>query len=105
MLATSGPRRSQYHPDVPTFVEQGIKQISVQEWFGFFMPPKTPLEIVTRAANGIRVALRTQGVMDSFNLMGLEAAASTPAELAARLTADHDFWLPIVKATGFTAEN
>jgi tripartite-type tricarboxylate transporter receptor subunit TctC len=37
--------------------------------------------------------------------MGMEAAASTPAELAARLKSDFDFWLPIVKATGFTADN
>ena len=105
MLATSGPRRSQYHPEVPTFAEQGLKQIQVQEWFGFFMPPRTPAEIVGRAANGIRAALRAQGVIDSFNLMGLEAAASTPSELAARLKSDFDFWLPIVKATGFTADS
>jgi tripartite-type tricarboxylate transporter receptor subunit TctC len=105
MLATSGPRRSQYHPDVPTFVEQGLKQIMVQEWFGFFMPPKTPAEIVTRAANGIRSALRAQTAIDSFNLMGMEAASSTPAELATRLKSDFDFWLPIVKSTGFTADN
>lgn len=105
MLGTSGPRRSQYHPDVPTFAEQGLKNIVVQEWFGFFMSPKTPAEIVGRAANGIRAALRNQMVIDAFNLMGMEAAASTPTELGARLKSDFDFWLPIVKATGFTAEN
>jgi tripartite-type tricarboxylate transporter receptor subunit TctC len=105
VLATSGPRRSPYHPEVATFAEQGLKQIVVQEWFGFFMPPKTSAETAGRAANGIRAALRTQSVIDSFNLMGMEAAASTPGELATRLKADHDFWLPIVKATGFTAEN
>jgi tripartite-type tricarboxylate transporter receptor subunit TctC len=105
MLGTSGPRRSQYHPDVPTFAEQGLKSIVVQEWFGFFMPAKTPAEIVGRAANGIRAALRNQGVIDAFNLMGMEAAASTPTELAARLKGDFDFWQPIVKATGFTAES
>ena len=90
---------------MPTFVEQGLKQIMVQEWFGFFMPPKTPAEIVTRAANGIRSALRAQTAIDSFNLMGMEAASSTPAELATRLKSDFDFWLPIVKSTGFTADN
>lgn len=105
MLATSGPRRSQYHPEVATFAEQGLKDIVVQEWFGFFMPARTPVEIITRAANGIRAALRAQSVIDSFNLMGMEAAASTSAELAARLKSDYDFWQPIVKATGFTAES
>lgn len=37
--------------------------------------------------------------------MGLQATSSTPAELAARLKADHDRWGPIVKAIGFTAES
>lgn len=105
MLATSGPQRSRFHPDVPTFAEQGLKNIVVQEWFGFFMPPKTPADIINRAVNGVRAALRTREVIDSFALMGMEAAPSSPAELAARLKSDYDFWLPIVKATGFTAEN
>lgn len=105
MLATSGPRRSPYHPEVPTFAEQGLRDIQVQEWFGFFMPAKTPADAVNRAVNGIRAAQRNQSVLDAFNLMGLEAAHSTPSELAARLKADHDFWGPIVRATGFTAEN
>ena len=105
VLATSGPTRSRFHPDVPTFAEQGLKDIVVQEWFGFFMPAKTPNELVQRASLAIRNALKAKEVIDSFNLMGLDAAGSTPAELAGRLKADYDFWLPIVKATGFTAES
>jgi tripartite-type tricarboxylate transporter receptor subunit TctC len=37
--------------------------------------------------------------------MGLEARASSPAELAALLKADTERWGPIVKAIGFTAES
>jgi tripartite-type tricarboxylate transporter receptor subunit TctC len=104
MLATSGPKRSRFHPDVATFTEQGLKSIVVEEWFGFFMAAKTPAEIVNRASAALSVALREKQVVDSFALMGMEAAPSSPAELAARLKSDHDFWLPIVKATGFTAD-
>ena len=43
-------------------------------------------------------------VIDAFALMGMEAAGSTPAELAARLKADTERWGPLVKAIGFTAE-
>jgi len=105
MLATSGPQRSKFHPDVATFAEQGLKDIVVQEWFGFFMPAKTPPDMVNRASVAIRNALKTKEVMDSFTLMGLDPAGSTPAELAARLRSDLAFWAPIVKSTGFTAEN
>jgi tripartite-type tricarboxylate transporter receptor subunit TctC len=105
MLATSGPQRSKFHPDVATFAEQGLKDIQVQEWFGFFMPAKTPADVLNRASVAIRNALKTKEVTDSFTLMGLDPAGSTPAELAGRLKADLAFWAPIVKATGFTAEN
>ena len=104
MLATSGARRSRFHPEVATFVEQGLKDIQVTEWFGFFMAGKTPADIISRASAALGVALRDRQVIDSFALMGLEAAPSTPAELTARLRGDHDFWQPIVKATGFTAD-
>ena len=105
VLATSGPQRSKFHPDVATFSEQGVKSVVVQEWFGFFMPGKTPPDIVRRASAAIAAAIKTREVIDSFNLMGLEPAASTPGELVARLKADYDFWAPVVKATGFTAES
>ena len=104
LLATTGPTRSRFHPDVATFAEQGMKEIVVTEWFGFFFPAKTSPETVQRANAAIRAALRSKEVTDAFNLMGLDAAASSPQELAARLKADTEFWGPIVKATGFTAE-
>ena len=104
MLATSGPKRSRFFPDVATFAEQGLKDIQVTEWFGFFMAAKTPADTINRASAALAVALRDKQVIDSFALMGMEAAPSTPAELAARLKSDYDFWLPIVKATGFTAD-
>lgn len=104
MLATSGPKRSRFHPDVPTFAEQGMKDIVVEEWFGFFMPAKTPADIINRASGALAVALRDKQVVDSFALMGMEAASSSSAQLVARLKSDFDFWQPIVKATGFTAD-
>ncbi len=38
LLATSGPIRSTFTPDVPTYKEQGFDELVVREWFGFFMP-------------------------------------------------------------------
>ena len=34
ILATLGPTRSQYVPDVPTFAAQGFPELTTDEWFG-----------------------------------------------------------------------
>src|SRR5690606_5832837 len=45
ILATTGAERSRFFPDVPTFKEQGFGSIVFKEWFGLFMPAKTPSDI------------------------------------------------------------
>lgn len=104
LLAISGPQRTRFNPEVPTFAEQGMKNIVAQEWFGFFMPPRTPADIVQRTASALAVAVRDKTTVDALAQLGLAAQASTPAELAGRLKADLDTWGPIVKSIGFTAD-
>ena len=38
VLATSGPKRSRFTPDVATYTEQGFGALEMLEWYGFFMP-------------------------------------------------------------------
>jgi tripartite-type tricarboxylate transporter receptor subunit TctC len=45
-LATSGPRRSTFLPDVPTFREAGYPALQSADWFGIFVPAGTPAECV-----------------------------------------------------------
>jgi tripartite-type tricarboxylate transporter receptor subunit TctC len=105
LLAASGAARSRFAPDVPTFVEQGFTDFVHSEWFGFFAPAKTPADVVARLSAAIGRALAAPEVIDSLATMGLEAKASTPAELGALLKADSERWAPIVKSIGFTAES
>lgn len=104
VLATSGPSRSRFLPEVPTYTEQGFPTVTAREWFGLFLPGKPGAEVLQRANKAMRQALATQPVVEGLATMGLEAASSTPQELAAMLRADHDRWGPIVKKIGFTAD-
>lgn len=104
LLATSGSARSRFAPDVPTYAEQGFKDLVMGEWYGFFMPAGTPAHIVNAAAQAIGNAVRSADVVESFAQLGVEAAANTPAELAAAVKAEHEGWGPIVKKVGFTPE-
>ena len=104
-LGTSGEKRSRFAPNVPTFAEQGYKDLVFSEWFGFFAPGGTGAPAVQRANMALRTALEQKDVIDGLAAMGLEAASSTPDQLAALLRASYDRWGPIVRKIGFTADS
>ena len=104
LLGATGAKRSQFAPQTATFAEQGMKDFVYSEWFGFYVPAKTPADIVNRLNVALRVALAAPETVNGLAVMGLEAQASSPAELAARLKADTERWAPLVKTIGFTAE-
>jgi len=104
ILGVSGAKRSRFAPDVPTFGEQGIKDMAHSEWFAFFLPAKASPELVARLSASMKTALAQKDVIDGLGTFGLEAMHSTPAELTDLLKKDTAKWGPIVKEVGFTAE-
>ena len=71
ILATSGPKRSMYVPDVPTFAEQGFPELTTEEWFGFYAPAATPKPVIAAANAAINAALKEKSVIDSLAIVGL----------------------------------
>jgi tripartite-type tricarboxylate transporter receptor subunit TctC len=104
ILGVSSAKRNRFAPDVPTYEEQGIKDMTHSEWFAFFLPAKTPADIVNKLNAAMKTALAHKDVIDGLNGFGLEAMSSSPAELADLLRRDTAKWAPIVKQVGFTAE-
>lgn len=104
LLATSGTSRSKFAPSIATYAEQGLKELTFNEWFGLYTVAKTPADIVQRMNAACREAIASKEVVDGLAAFGLDAQSSTPAELAAMLKVDTDRWGPLVKAIGFTAD-
>ncbi|UUZ78292.1 Bug family tripartite tricarboxylate transporter substrate binding protein [Polaromonas sp. P1(28)-13] len=104
ILGVSGAKRNRFAPDVPTLIEQGLKDMAFSEWFAFFLPAKTPQEVVARLNTSLKAALASKEIVEGLNGFGLEAMSSTPAELAALLKKDTAMWAPIVKSIGFSAD-
>src|ERR1700674_2775362 len=61
-LMTTGPQRSSLLPEVPTIREAGYPALEELDWFGIFLPAKTPVESVDRLNTAIRAALKTNEV-------------------------------------------
>ena len=105
VLATSGPDRSPYTPEVATYREQGQGELVIREWFGFFAPAGTP-EAVREALNAaLRAAMTQQDIRDFVTPLAGHIEASTVAEHARRLSADSDMGRRLVTALGFKADS
>ena len=104
ILATSGKQRSAFVPEVPTFIESGFPDLMVEEWFGFYVPAKTPSSIIAAANTAINAALKEKSVIDSLAIQGMLPVGGTAAQMAADQKVQFDYWGPIVKKIGFTAE-
>jgi tripartite-type tricarboxylate transporter receptor subunit TctC len=101
-LATTGATRSPELPDVPTIAEAGYPSLQYAEWFGFFVPAKTPGATVEKLSSALRAALQTKQVQAGLAAQSVDPGGLTPAEFARQIKVDYERWGPIVKASGFT---
>lgn len=103
LLGVCGARRSRFVPQVPTFVEQGLKDIVADGWYAFYLPGGAGPQAVQRANAALRAALDDAQVVSELARMGFDPAGSSAAELAALQQRDSARWSAIVKALGFAA--
>lgn len=101
-LATTGPRRSPFLVDVPTMAEAGYPELEDVTWYGFFVPAKTPADIVESLNDGIQEALRVEEVKAGLAKLSVEVDAISKADFARLIASESDRWKVIVQATGFT---
>lgn len=104
VLATSGPTRSAYLPDVPSFVEQGYPNLVVKEWFAFFAPGGTPKDTVASLSATLQEAIARPAVLAVFAQAGMTPASSSPPSLVARIAAEQRYWQPVLRAHGIRAD-
>ncbi len=103
-LAVAATQRSVFLPEVPTFAEQGYREILTQEWLGWFVPAKTPMETVRQLNTIVREGLSAPEMVAGLAARGLQPMHQSPEEFAAMFKADYERWGVIARASGFTAE-
>ena len=104
-LATTGAARSRFLPEAPTFVESGYRDLVVETWIGFFAPARTPADITARLARVIAEAATSDEVRQGMEKFAIEPYVLAPAAFAPVIRNDLEAWGPVVKASGFTADD
>jgi tripartite-type tricarboxylate transporter receptor subunit TctC len=104
-LAVTTRNRVAVVPDIPTIAESGVPGFDVFSWFGFFVPIRTPQDIVAKINADTNAALAYAPVKSRFEELGANPKGSTPAELAAFLRSEIDKWGPVIREARIRVEN
>ncbi len=99
-LAVSSARRSTALPEVPTTVEAGYPNSDYEFWLGFFLPAKTPPDIVERLYQEIRKAKEHPDVKAKLAASGGEPMDMTPAQFQDYIRQSVEMNRNLAKAAG-----
>jgi tripartite-type tricarboxylate transporter receptor subunit TctC len=103
-LGVSATKRLPALPDVPTVAEQGFPGYEANNSWCLFAPAGTPADIVRRLHAEVSRVVALPDVKERFLATGLDPVGSTPAELSARMKADHEKWSRLVQRIGLKVE-
>jgi tripartite-type tricarboxylate transporter receptor subunit TctC len=99
-LASTGPKRTAYLPNVPTVMESGIKNYDVASWNGLSVPAATPKAIIDTLNGAMKAVIPDPDIQSKANEMGMEMRWSTPQDMTARMKADIAKWGAVIEAAG-----
>lgn len=100
VLATTGLKRSEVLPDVPTVDESGVPGFEAGTWFGIYAPAKTPQAIVDKLNTETLAAIADPAIEKRLKGLGVDIIAKGPKELGDLTKSDLEKWGPIVQKAG-----
>lgn len=103
LLAVASDRKSPFFPDAPTYADLGIKNASLDIWFGLWAPKNVPAEIIDRLSREVRVALAGAELKKRYNALGAEPMAVENAEFRKLLAAEENTLSNLIKVRNITA--
>lgn len=103
-LAVGSTKRNPAAPNVATMQELGMKDLNVDMWYGFFVPTRTPANVVNRLNTEITAIMKLPDVQSVLTKGGMDASSSTPAELTTIVGQDYQRWGSVIKTNGIRAE-
>ena len=103
-LASTGPKRSELMPEVPTLKEAGI-DMDVVVWYGVLAPAATPRDIVDKLAALIARAAHDPDIRQRLLDQGAEPVGNSSDEFSKILRTEVATWAEVVKASGLKADS
>jgi tripartite-type tricarboxylate transporter receptor subunit TctC len=96
-LGVTSARRSAALPDVPTIAESGVPGFASTSWQGFFVPARTPRDVVDRIREETAQALQAPDLRDRLAALTYEPVGSTPEDFDAYFKSELARFAGVVK--------
>jgi tripartite-type tricarboxylate transporter receptor subunit TctC len=102
-LATTGAKRSELTPNIPTAAEAGVPGYEATIWLGVMAPAGTPKPVVDKLNAEIAKVIARPDVKDAWAKQGAVPMSMTPAEFETYLKGDIEKWAKVVATAGIKA--
>jgi tripartite-type tricarboxylate transporter receptor subunit TctC len=103
-LALMYQKRVKDFPDIPTTDELGYPSLTTVGWYGFFLPAKTPREIVEKLAKVFETALKDAEVIKNIENVGMLVEVLTMDEATKFFQYEEKKWREVAKKAKIAVE-
>ena len=104
IFAVAAPARWPFLPDVPTFAEQGVKDIDIVSFLGWYGPAGMNPDVVRKLNAALVTAIGQQSVKDNYAVGAYTAESSSPQDLTMFTRQAYDAWGALVKRAGIAKQ-
>jgi tripartite-type tricarboxylate transporter receptor subunit TctC len=104
VLAITSAQRFAKLPDVPTMNESGFKDFAFENWYGLFVPAKTPASQVQRLSQELQKTLKSPDVMAKLADLGSRDVSGTSDQASRFIAKEIPQWEAVVKRSGATVD-
>jgi tripartite-type tricarboxylate transporter receptor subunit TctC len=99
-IGVASAKRITEFGSIPTLEEQGLKGFEAYAWQGLVVPAKTPAPVVDALNKALVAAVASAPVQERFKMLGLEATAGSPRQMADYAKAEREKWSKVIRAAG-----
>jgi tripartite-type tricarboxylate transporter receptor subunit TctC len=96
-LATTGPSRTAWLPNVPTVKEAGVSDYEVTGWNALYAPKGTPAPVVETIGKALREVIANPDMRKRLLDLGVEPRTSSSAEMANIFERDRRKWAEVIQ--------
>jgi tripartite-type tricarboxylate transporter receptor subunit TctC len=96
-IGITGERRNPAMPNVPTFVEAGLKGIDAGSYWGSLAPAATPRDVINTLNGAMQRVLQMPEIRQRLIGLGYDPIGSTPDQFAANIRSEMAKWEKAVK--------
>jgi tripartite-type tricarboxylate transporter receptor subunit TctC len=103
-LGTSGKKRSEVMPEIPTIAEAGVPGYESTIWLGLMAPAGTPKPVIDKLNAEVVKIMGRADIKDAWLKQGAVPMPMSPADFDKYLRADITKWAEVVKVSGAKAQ-